>query len=48
MAKTSAWRDYLPSIPLLDWASTYKRETFASDAIADVIVTVMLDRKSVV
>jgi len=42
MAKTSAWRDYLPSIPLLDWASTYKRETFASDAIAALIVTVML------
>ena len=42
MTKASAWRDYLPSIPLLDWASTYKRETFASDAIAAVIVTVML------
>ena len=42
MTKAYAWRDYLPSIPLLDWASTYKRETFASDAIAAVIVTVML------
>ena len=42
MTKASAWRDYLPSIPLLDWASTYKRETFASDAIAAVIVTIML------
>lgn len=42
MTKTSAWRGYLPSIPLLDWASTYKRESFASDAIAAVIVTIML------
>ena len=42
MNKTSAWRSYLPSIPLLEWASTYKRETFASDAIAAVIVTIML------
>ncbi len=32
----------MPSIPLLQWASTYKRETFASDAIAAVIVTIML------
>ena len=40
--KTFAWRGYLPSVPLLDWASTYKRETFASDAIAAVIVTIML------
>ncbi len=42
MNKTSAWRGYLPSVPLLDWASAYKRETFASDAIAAVIVTIML------
>ena len=42
MNKTFAWRSYLPSIPLLEWASTYKRETFASDAIAAVIVTIML------
>ena len=42
MNKTSAWRSYLPSVPLLDWASTYQRETFASDAIAAVIVTIML------
>ena len=42
MNKTSAWRGYLPSVPLLDWASTYQRETFASDAIAAVIVTIML------
>ena len=42
MNKTSAWRSYLPSIPMLGWASTYKRETFASDAIAALIVTIML------
>ncbi len=42
MNKISAWRGYLPSVSLLDWASTYKRETFASDAIAAVIVTIML------
>ena len=42
MNKSSAWRGYLPSIPMLGWAATYKRETFASDAIAALIVTIML------
>jgi len=33
---------WLPSIPLLDWGRKYDRETFTNDALAALIVTIML------
>jgi len=33
---------WLPSIPLLDWGRQYKPETFLSDLVAALIVTIML------
>lgn len=45
MSKTSWWRPLLPalpSLPLLEWGRAYSRDTFASDAVAAVIVTIML------
>lgn len=42
MAKGSAWRQALPSLPLLDWGARYDRASFISDGIAALIVTLML------
>ena len=39
MASFSKW---LPSIPILDWGRRYNRETFTNDAVAALIVTIML------
>ncbi len=38
----AAWRRWLPSLPILDWGRRYDRDTFAGDAVAALIVTVML------
>jgi SulP family sulfate permease len=42
MAASPAWRRVLPSLPFLDWGRRYTRETFTSDAVAALIVTIML------
>jgi SulP family sulfate permease len=39
---TPGWQRLLPGLPALDWARRYDRATFAGDAIAALIVTVML------
>jgi SulP family sulfate permease len=39
MTALSRW---LPSVPLLDWGRQYNRETFTNDAVAALIVTIML------
>ena len=33
---------WLPSVPLLDWGRQYNRDTFTNDAVAALIVTIML------
>ena len=38
----SALTRWLPSVPLLDWGRQYNRETFSSDLVAALIVTIML------
>lgn len=38
----TSWRRWLPSVPALEWGRGYGRETMAADALAAVIVTVML------
>ena len=40
--ESSRWRRLLPGLPVLDWARAYRRETLAADAVAAVIVTLML------
>ena len=42
MAAGLPWRQLLPSLPLLDWGRRYDRATFAGDAVAALIVTLML------
>ena len=37
----SAFSRWLPSVPLLDWGRQYNRETFTSDAVAALIVTII-------
>lgn len=37
-----SWRRWLPSLTVLEWGRGYDRETLAADALAAVIVTVML------
>jgi SulP family sulfate permease len=39
MTALSRW---LPSVPLLAWGRTYNRDTFTNDAVAALIVTIML------
>jgi sulfate permease, SulP family len=39
MTALSRW---LPSVPLLDWGRQYNRDTFTNDAVAALIVTIML------
>lgn len=36
------WRRWLPALPILDWGRRYDGPTFGADALAAVIVTVML------
>lgn len=36
------WRRLLPALPILDWGRRYDRATFAGDAVAALIVTIML------
>ncbi len=36
------WRQALPSLPILDWGRRYTRETLMGDAVAALIVTIML------
>lgn len=42
MARNTSWRQWLPSLPILDWGRRYDRETLLSDGVAAMIVTVML------
>ena len=42
MAAGLPWRRALPTVPILDWGRRYDRATFASDAVAALIVTLML------
>lgn len=42
MAAPASLRRLLPAVPVLDWGRRYKRETFISDAVAALIVTIML------
>ena len=42
MALTTTWRQWLPSLPVLDWGRRYDRETLVSDGVAALIVTIML------
>lgn len=37
-----AWRRWLPRVPALDWGRRYNRDTFTGDAVAALIVTIML------
>ncbi|MFZ3118622.1 MAG: SulP family inorganic anion transporter, partial [Variovorax sp.] len=41
-AAQGGWRRLLPSLPVLDWGRRYDRATFAGDAVAALIVTIML------
>ena len=41
-AARGGWRRLLPSLPVLDWGRRYDRATFAGDAVAALIVTIML------
>ena len=36
------WRQWLPSLPVLQWGRAYNRDTLASDGMAALIVTIML------
>ncbi|QHE86215.1 SulP family inorganic anion transporter [Hydrogenophaga sp. BPS33] len=36
------WRQWLPSLPVLQWGRAYNREALASDSLAALIVTLML------
>ncbi len=42
MTQRDAWRRWLPTLPVLDWGRTYNRHTLTSDAVAALIVTIML------
>lgn len=42
MSTPAAWWRLLPSLPVLDWGRRYDRATFAGDAVAALIVTIML------
>ncbi|MBA4266722.1 MAG: sodium-independent anion transporter, partial [Comamonadaceae bacterium] len=42
MNHTPAWRQWLPSLPVLHWGRSYSRDTFVSDGVAALIVTIML------
>jgi SulP family sulfate permease len=42
MSQNASWRQWLPSLPILEWGRRYDRETLLSDGVAAMIVTVML------
>jgi sulfate permease, SulP family len=42
MIRGAAWHRALPSLPVLDWGRRYDRRTFVGDAVAALIVTLML------
>jgi len=42
VASSAGWQRWLPSLPILDWGRRYNRETFTGDAVAALIVTIML------
>jgi len=42
MAMPSTWRRWLPSLPIADWGRRYDREALVGDAVAALIVTIML------
>lgn len=42
MNPSSSWRQWLPSLPVMQWGRAYNRETLASDGMAALIVTIML------
>ena len=42
MAVAAHWQRWLPRLPVLDWARRYDRDTFVSDGVAALIVTIML------
>ncbi|MDO8906112.1 SulP family inorganic anion transporter [Hydrogenophaga sp.] len=42
MTPPPAWRQWLPALPVLQWGRRYNRETFVSDGVAALIVTIML------
>ncbi len=42
MNSPSSWRQWLPSLPVLQWGRAYDRETLVSDGVAALIVTIML------
>ncbi len=42
MNPTTTWRQWLPSLPVLQWGRAYNRETLLSDGVAALIVTIML------
>ncbi|QHE75054.1 SulP family inorganic anion transporter [Hydrogenophaga sp. PBL-H3] len=39
---TTNWRQWLPSLPVLQWGRQYSRDTLLGDGVAALIVTVML------
>jgi sulfate permease, SulP family len=41
-ARGGTWRQWLPAVPALEWGRTYDRDALGSDALAALIVTVML------
>lgn len=42
MTLSPRWRQWLPSLPVLQWGRAYKRETLLGDGVAALIVTIML------
>ncbi len=42
MTLSPRWRQWLPSLPVLQWGRAYHRETLLDDSVAALIVTVML------
>ena len=42
MSMSTTWRQWLPSLPILDWGRRYDRETLVGDGVAALIVTIML------
>lgn len=42
MPQAARWRRWLPGLPVLAWARHYDRDTFISDGVAALIVTIML------
>lgn len=42
MPPSSHWRQWLPSLPVLQWGRAYNRDALVSDGMAALIVTIML------